>query len=229
VRRSNYVTLLAEIQRLLEKTYGKTGVNLGDCLLNADRHKELAQLSSAMAGQISDLGRTFLRVANGRLRVGIYYQPNVIKALERANPQYGLTDDNVLPFMVFLEEIDHAVHASLKFLDGHRNVFSEAFVRELELQAKVDVYLILQMYCAFFNEDKTLHLADRRWLKACVFDSERFNYDDPLLAQRYRETNRLGRRYVKQLDRLTPKRRTAELRRFRKLDYAGKQERIVSL
>src|SRR5206468_3684569 len=93
------------------------------------------------AGQISDLGRTFLRVADGKLRVGIYYQPRVIEALERENPQFGLTDSNVLPFMVFLEEVDHAVHASLKYLEGHRDIFSESFVRDLELQAKVDTYL----------------------------------------------------------------------------------------
>lgn len=223
------MTLLREIQRLLEKTYGATGVNLDEFLLNSDRHKQLAELSSAAAGQISDLGRTFLRVSNGKLRVGIYYQPRVIEALERENPQFGLTDNNILPFMVFLEEVDHAVHASLKYLEGHRDVFSESFVRDLELQAKVDTYLILQMYCAFFNADKKLHDDDKRWLKACVFDSEHFAYDEPVLAQRYRETNRLGRRYVKHLDGLTAKRRTTEIRRFRKLDYRRKQKRIAKL
>ena len=223
------MTLLREIQRLLEKTYGATGVNFEEFLLNNDRHKQLAELSSAAAGQISDLGRTFLRVTDGKLHVGIYYQPRVIDALERENPQFGLTDNNILPFMVFLEEVDHAVHASLKYLEGHRDVFSESFVRDLELQAKVDTYLILQMYCAFFNADKKLHDDDKRWLKACVFDSEHFAYDEPVLAQRYRETNRLGRRYVKHLDGLTAKRRTTEIRRFRKLDYRRKQRRIASL
>jgi hypothetical protein len=223
------MTLLREIQRLLEQTYGATGVNLEEFLLNSDRHKQLAELSSAAAGQISDLGRTFLRVSDGKLRVGIYYQPRVIEALERENPQFGLTDTNVLPFMVFLEELDHAVHASLKYLEGYRDIFAEEFVRDLELQAKVDVYLILQMYCAFFNDDKKLHDADRRWLKACVFDSERFSYDDPMMAERYRETNRLGRRYVKHLDGLTAKRRTSEIRKFRKLNYAKKQRRIQSV
>jgi hypothetical protein len=223
------MTLLREIQTLLENTYGKTGLNLEDCLLNSDRNNHLAALSSATAGQISDLGRTFLRVADGKLRVGIFYQPGVIEALERDNPQCELTDKNILPFMVFLEEIDHAVHASLKFLDGQTDIFHEGFVRDLELQAKVDVYLILQMYCEFFNADKKLHDTDRRWLKARVFDSERFSYDDPMLAERYRESNRLGRRFVKHLDHLSPKRRTAELRRFRLMDYSKKQKRIQSV
>ncbi len=223
------MTLLAEIQRLLEKTYGSTGVNFEEFLLDAERQRELAAMSAATAGQISDLGRTFLRVADGKLRIGIYYDARVIEALERENPQYGLTDGNVLPFMVFLEELDHAVHAALKFIEGQRDIYAEEFVRDLELQAKVDVYLILQMYCAFFNDDKKLHDADRRWLKACVLDSENFAYEEPWLTQRYRETNRLGRRYVKHLDSLAPRRRTAEIRRFRKLDYRRKLRRIQAV
>lgn len=222
------MTLLREIQRLLEQTYGETGVNLEDFLLNSRRHRELAA-DSATAGQIGDLGRTFLREQDGRLRIGVYYEPRVIEALEMENPQYGLTDNNVLPFMVFLEELDHAVHAALKYRDGDRDIYSEDFVRALELQAKVDVYLILQMYCAYFNTDKKLHDCDRRWLKACVFDSERFEYADPVLVQRYRETNRLGRRYVRHLDGLSAKRRTNEIRRFRKLPYRHKTKRIAAL
>ncbi|MCG3149150.1 MAG: hypothetical protein PCFJNLEI_02609 [Verrucomicrobiae bacterium] len=223
------MTLLHEIQSLLEHTYGVTGVNFEEFLLDTRRHDELAEMSGTAAGQISNLGRTFLRVANGKLRLGIYYQPSVIEALEVENPQCGLTDNNILPFMVFLEELDHAVHASLKYLEGHRDIYSEAFVRGLELQAKVDSYLILQMYCAFFNTDKKVHAADKRWLKACLFDSERFNYDEPELVERYRESNRLGRRYVKHLDSLTPKRRTSEIRKFRKLDYREKVRRIAAL
>ena len=171
----------------------------------------------------------FMRLEDGKLRLGIYYDDRVITALESNNPQCGLNDDNVLPFMVFLEELDHAVHAALKYREGDRNIYSEAFVRDLELQAKVDVYLILQMYCAFFNDDKKLSPADRRWLKSCVFDAENFAYEEPILRDRYRGSNRLGRRYVKFLDRLSAKRRTAEIRRFRKLSFAEKQNRILAL
>ena len=222
------MTLLREIQLLLERTYGETGVNFEEFIVGGERNRQLSEMAST-AGQISDLGRTFLRVADGKLRIGIYFDERVITALEHENPAYGLSDNNVLPFMVFLEELDHAVHASLKFREGHREIFSEEFVRDLELQAKVDVYLVLQMYCAFFNDGKKLTEADRRWLKSCVFDSENFAYEEPVLAQRYRESNRLGRRYVKYLDGLSAKRRTTEIRRFRKLDYARKQKRITAV
>jgi hypothetical protein len=223
------MTLLREIQLLLERTYGSTGINLEEFLLGHQRSEVLASMAGASAAQISDLGRVFLRIAGGKLRMGIYYDPRVINALEANNPQYGLTDENILAFMVFLEELDHAVHAALKFRDGQRDITTESFVRDLELQAKVDTYLILQMYCAFFNTPKRLTPGDRRWLKACVFDSENFAYEEPLLAERYRVTNRLGRRYIRHLDRLRPAPRTTEIRRFRKLTYAEKQQHILEL
>jgi hypothetical protein len=223
------MTLVHEIQLLLERTYGRTGVNLEDFILTPQRGHALAEMAGASAAQISDLGRVFLRVVDGKLRMGIYYDSRVIAALEQNNPQHGLNDDNVLPFMVFLEELDHAVHAALKFREGEQDIYSEQFVRGLELQAKVDTYLVLQIFCAFFNQNNKLTEADRRWLKSCVFDSENFAYEEPRIAERYHETNRLGRRYVKHLESLTPARRTAEIRRFRKLTYPQKQDRIATL
>jgi hypothetical protein len=168
----------------------------------------------------------FLRVVDDKLRLGIYYAPSVIAALEQHNPQQSLSDENLMPLLVFLEEIDHAVHATLKFRDGHRDVYSESFVRDLELQAKVDTYLMLQRFCAAFNENGTLTAADRRWLRAGVFDSACFAYAEPLIAERYLETNRDARRYARYLDKLTPERRTREIRRFRTLGYAAKRRRI---
>jgi hypothetical protein len=219
-------TLLREVQSILESTYGPTGVDLEDFLLDGPRNRQLMALTNVSMGQISDLGRVFLRRVDGRLRMGIYFDDSVIEALEKNNPQFGLNDDNVLPFMVFLEETDHAVHAALKFLAGDHDVYAEMFVRDLEVQAKVDTYLVLQKYCAFFNPDQKLTDADRRWLKACVFDSEPFAYEEPHLRRRYHETNRLARRYVRRLDELTPARRTAEIRRFSKLPYPAKQSHI---
>lgn len=223
------MTLLREIQLLLERTYGPTGVNFEEFLLNPSRSRELSTMAGTYARQISDLGRVFMRSQDGKLRLGIYYDERVIAALESNNPQCGLNDENVLPFMVLLEELDHAVHAALKYREGDTNIYSEGFVRNLELQAKIDVYLVLQMYCAYFNEGKKLSPADRRWLKSCVFDAENFAYEEPLLRDRYRDSNRLGRRYVKFLDRLSARRRTTEIRRFRKLSFAEKRNRIIAL
>jgi hypothetical protein len=220
------MTLLREIQLLLERTYGSTGVNFEEFVLPASRSRDLSEMAGTSAAEISDLGRVFLRVTEGKLRLGIHYDPSVVEALEQHNPAYGLNDENILPFMVFLEELDHAVHAALKFQEGVRNIHGETFVRDLELQAKVDTYLILQKYCAFFNRPQRVTKADRRWLKVCIFERDNATFDEPLLAERYHETNRLARRYVRHLDDLPGLRRTAEIRRFRKLDYRRKQKRI---
>jgi hypothetical protein len=221
------MTLLGEIQILLERTYGYTGVNFEDFLLSQQRSRDLSDLAGPSAAQISDLGRVFLRIVDGNLCLGIHYDSGVVEALEKNNPAGGLNDENILPFMVFLEELDHAVHAALKFRDGFVDIHSEAFVRDLELQAKVDTYLVLQKYCAFFNKPQRLTDADRRWLKACVFDRERSALESQLLAERYHETNRLARRYVRHLDGLPRTRRTTEIRRFRKLSYGQKRDRIA--
>ncbi len=85
----------------------------------------------------------------------------MVEALEANNPAGGLNDENIFPFMVFLEELDHSVHAALKFQEGVRDIHSESFVRDLELQAKVDTYLILQKYCAFFNKPQRLTEPDQ--------------------------------------------------------------------
>jgi hypothetical protein len=223
------MTLLREVQILLERTYGETGVNFEDFLLSEQRSRALSEMAGASAAQISDLGRVFLRIVDGKLRMGIHYDPSVVETLEENNPAAGLNDDNILPFMVFLEELDHAVHAALKFREGVRDIHSEAYVRDLELQAKVDTYLVLQKYCAFFNEPPKLTDSDRRWLKACVFDRESVVFEDPLLAERYHETNRLARRYARHLDGMSRTRRTAEIRRFRKSGYGQKRTRIESL
>jgi hypothetical protein len=223
------MTLLGEIQILLERTYGETGVNFEDFLLSAQRGRALSEMAGASAAQISDLGRVFLRIVDGKLRLGIHYDPSVVEALEKNNPACGLDDNNIIPFMVFLEELDHAVHAALKFREGVRDIHSEVFVRDLEIQAKVDTYQILQKYCAFFNQPQRLTDADRHWLKACVFDRENTALEEPLLAARYHETNRLARRYVRHLDQLSKARRTTEIRRFRKLNYEQKRGRIASV
>jgi len=222
------MTLLREIQLLLERTYGTTGVNFEEFLLSAPRNRALSEMAGTSASQISDLGRVFLRIADDKLRLGIHYDPSVIETLEDHDPAYGLGDDNILPFMVFIEELDHAVHAALKFREGVRDIHNEHFVRDLEIQAKIDTYLILQKYCAFFNTPQRLTDADRRWLKACVFDRDTGAFEDPRLARRYRETNKLARRYAAHLDGLSPKRRTAEIRRFRRLAYDQKRDRIAA-
>jgi hypothetical protein len=223
------MTLLRQIQLLLERTYGSTGVNFEEFIIGSERYRRLAALADASVADMSDLGRVFLRVTEGQLAIGIYYDERVIHALEARNPQCGVTDANVGPFMVFLEELDHAVHAALKFRDGVRDIDSESFACDLELQARVDMYLILQMYRAGTNRSRRLTHCDRQWLRNRLFDMEDCVYADPVLGTRYREGNRLGRRYARYLDTLTADGRPAEIRAFRRLTFPEKRALIDAL
>ena len=106
-------TLFSEIQRLLERTYASVGVNLEECLIDRRRCTQLSALAGAQAAELSMLARTFLRAADGRLRVGIYYSVWLIEQLEIHDPRSGLSDANINALIAFVEEIIHALHAAL--------------------------------------------------------------------------------------------------------------------
>jgi hypothetical protein len=114
-------TLFSQIQKLLERTYAQIGINLEDCLIDRERCKQLSILAGRSARQLSELARTFLRHADDRLYVGIYYSRWLIEQLERHDPRAGLGDHNIRSLIVFVEEINHALHAALHFKSGARS------------------------------------------------------------------------------------------------------------
>src|SRR2546428_13818649 len=89
------VTLFSEIQRLFERTYVQVGINLEECLIDRRRCAQLSRLAGASARELSELARTFLRAADGRLYVGIYYSSWLIEQLEKHDPRAGLSDANI--------------------------------------------------------------------------------------------------------------------------------------
>jgi len=144
------MTLLSEVQILLERTYGTTGVDFEDFLLNEERSHALSEMAGPSAAQISDLGRVFLRIVEGKLRLGIHYDSSVVEALEKNNPACGLNDETSCPSWYF-SRTRPCVHAALSFARACGISIAKPSLRDLEVQAKVDTYLVLQKYCAFFN------------------------------------------------------------------------------
>lgn len=218
-------SLLWEIQSLIERTYAPTGVNLEEFLVGRQRCRELA--AAANVRELSQTACVFLRVANGRLLMAVHYAPSLIETLERFDPRRQLTERNVRPFAVFVEEITHAVHAALRFREQGSVADSEAAVRDLELQSRVDCYLVLQLFLARFRRPRRVGAGERRWLRHHLFARETFDYADAALRDRYGEVNFLGRTYAEMLDVMPPARRVEEIRRFRPLDYAAKRARIL--
>src|SRR3954451_23771690 len=135
-------TLFSQIQRLFERTYAQVGINLEDCLIDRQRSAHLSRLAGASARELNELARTFLRCADDRLYVGIYYSRWLIEQLERHDPRAGVGDRNIRSLIAFVEELIHALHAACQFKRGVREITSEDFARNLEFQARVDPYLV---------------------------------------------------------------------------------------
>ena len=223
-------TLFADIARLLERTYAASGVALEDCLIGRERCGQLTRLAGAQARELSEIARTFLRHSGDHLFIGIYYSRWLIERLEHHDPRRGLSDSNISHVIAFVEEIDHALHAALAFRRGERDITTEDFARNLELQARVDTYLVLLLFVAFFRKTQRVSRTDRRWLRFHLFQRENPDaYSDPNLRGRYLETTELAAQYTHMLDALNAARRVDEIRIFHSLDYTGKKERILQL
>ena len=223
-------TLFSQIQRLFERTYAQVGINLEDCLIDQRRCKQLTKLAGVSARELSELARTFLRAADDQLYVGIYYSRWLIAQLEQHDPRAGLTNRNIRSLIAFVEEINHALHAALQFRKGERQIASESFARDLELQARVDTYLVLLLFVAFFRKTQRVSRADRRWLRFHLFEAQNPDaFQDANLRGRYLETTELAASYTHFLDTINGMRRLEEIRQFRSLDYDAKKQRILAL
>src|SRR5438270_9206203 len=219
-------TLFSQIQRLFERTYAQVGINLEDCLIDRERSAQLSRLAGASARELSELARTFLRCADDRLYVGIYYSRWLIEQLERHDPRAGLSDRNIRSLIVFVEELNHALHAALNFKGGRCEIDSEDFARNLELQAQVDTYLVLLLFVAFFRKTQRVSKTDRRWLRFHLFgrnNPDAFRSEN--LRGRYLETGDLAASYTRYLESLKGIRRMAEIRVFSSLDYTAQNAR----
>jgi hypothetical protein len=129
-----------------------------------------------------------------------------------------------------VEEINHALHAALQFKSGAREIGSEDFARNLELQAQVDAYLVLLLFVAFFRKTQRVSRTDRRWLRFHLFARNcPHAFDNDNLRGRYLETTELASSYTQYLDTLNGMRRLEEIRAFRSLDYGAKKQRILAL
>jgi hypothetical protein len=223
------VTFLHQIQLLFERTYASSGVNFEDCLISTSRFEELSRQAET-SRELSQRGQTFLRVSDGKLYLAIYYHPEVIRILEDHHPMRVLNSVNIRPLIVFVEELNHALHASLMFLENQKNMDREEFLCNLELQAKVDTYLTLELIAGvLLKRKKPLSKKIRRWLQHSLFGLERFDYENRTLATRYWEANHLGRSLVKHLDSIRPIERLKLLRQIRPLGFIQKKQLIEQL
>ena len=191
---------------------------------------QLTRAAGASARELSELARTFLRRADDQLYVGIYYSRWLIEQLERHDPRSGINDANIRSLIAFVEEINHALHAALQFKRGVREIASEDFARNLELQAQVDTYLVLLLFVAFFRKTQKVSRTDRRWLRFHLFASQNPHaFRMRNLRGALPRNDGLASSYTHYLDALNGARRLDEIRIFHALDYGAKKARVLAL
>jgi len=213
------MTLLAEIQEVIERTYSPAGVNLEDCLIPRARSRELA--ACAADGEVlAEEACTFLRVHEGNLHIAIFYEPGLIEVLEREDPRQSLSHRNVRALIHFMEEITHGVHAALAFRRGWRRWDSESFACALEAQARVDVYYLLLRFVRLIAGG--VDEGARGWVREAVFSGEQGPGEEGRLKRRYARAGRIARCFVERVDRMEPRERAREIRRFHAVPLAGK-------
>lgn len=214
------MTLMAEIQQVIERTYRPAGINLEECLIPRARSRELA--ARADDGEVlAQEACTFLRLHEGNLHIAIFYPPELIETLEREDPRQSLSHRNVRALIRFIEEITHGVHAALAFRRGRRHWDTESFACALEAQARVDGYYLLLRFVRLITG--AVQEEARDWVRAVVFDGERAPGGSPHLVRRYERAGRIARSFTARVDVLPPGQRRSVIRAFHAASLSNKE------
>jgi len=207
---------------LFERTYAAAGVNLEDCLIDRHRCGQLSRLAGAQARELSDLARTFLRRIGDDLPSASTYSQWLIEELERQIR--GAASAMQHPQLIaFVEENQSRAPRCARLSPRVREIESEDFARNLELQAQVDTYLVPPALRRLLPAQPA-HLAHRPPLAA--FSPFRQSMPEGLFptepSRPLRRETQLAKHYHACLDALNSARRIDEIRVFHSLDYAQK-------
>ena len=217
------MTLLREIQTLLERTYAPAAIDLELCVIGESRCAVLNRMAGENSAGLAPGGRTFLRRAGDSLYVAIFYSRPVIAELEENDPRRALNERNISALITFIEEIAHGVQAALLFHEGEREIESEAYARNLETQARVDTYLVLSKFAHMFCGDPIPRPVGA-WLRRQLFDDSHRRFTSPKMRARYGAAQRCALAFLRHLRRLPIAIRHETLREFRTLSWAEKLE-----
>ena len=215
------MTLLREIQTLLERTYAPVPINLESCLIGEGRCAALNLLAGESATHLAPGGRTFLRQAGDSLYVAIFYSRPVIAELEANDPRQTLNERNISALITFIEEIAHGVQAALLFHEGEREIDSEAYARNLETQARIDTYLVLSKFAHLLCGEPIPRRVGA-WLRRQLFDTSHRRFATPRLNARYAAAQRCALAFLRRLRHLPLDERPDLLREFRALAWPEK-------
>jgi hypothetical protein len=224
---SESVSLLTHLQHLIERSYDwNTGIeDLGRYLMGDEGYRRFYQgIEIAEDLQGSTLtARTLVRCQGPWVRLGLYYPDALVLHLEKMNPLRRLDDDNVDPFAVLVEELDHLL--MLAWCARHRRSVG---LLELEFHANVTKYLVLAHFLARLSHRTRLTAGHREWLFSRLFHAAGDELPAPF-RQRYRTAARLAVRFIDCLQPLSGEQRLRALRRFARRSWDAQRFSLESL
>ncbi len=201
-------SLLELVQGLLDRTYdARHGLADLAPFVVGDRGFRRHYAATEVRAADGSGARTLVREAGGATRAAIYLPDAMVRRLERHPPQRGLTAQNVQPFAVLVEEVDH-----LLLLAERARLGRPVTLLELELHANVSKYLVAARFLA--GRSPRLAPAQRVWLRHELFERPRYVDPDRATRERYRQAARHAVRLLDGIAPLRPERRLAALRRF---------------
>jgi hypothetical protein len=149
--------------------------------------------------------------------VSLYLPDHLIRTLELRDPSRRLDAANIDAFAVFVEELDHLLLLASRSRGG-----PPLTMLEMELHANVTKELVVRHYLARLGRLRRLPPEAVAWVRHHLFEKRRFADPDPLLRRRYRDAARFAVRYLRHLDRLSPRHRVRSLRRFSRMSHHEK-------
>jgi hypothetical protein len=218
---SRGLPLLTRLQRIIEASYDwRTGIqDLSPYLMGDEGYRALygnREILGVLPG--NERGpRTLVTWRDGVLRLGVYYPNDLIRDLEVRNPLLGVGEENLIPFSLLVEELDHLL--MLAWSARHGRVVR---LMELEFHANITKYLVLAHFLGRAEGRTRLSSALRRGLDEFLFEGVGEDLPEPY-RNRYQTAARLARRFLMVLERLTTPARLVALRRFGRRSWASQR------
>ena len=170
--------LLENIKTSLEKLYGiDTGINIGDYLYEGDK-------ASRNDGSVN----VFLDSEEMVLSLNIQLHPRYLRLLQDESFINKLTRTNILHYYILTEEVSHFVYLIWKC--GVNDISpSDVSRQELELQGKIDRYILLMDFFMKQNDGET-----PAWMKSMLFDNLPHRFESQP-EEIYAKANLFAKRY----------------------------------